>query len=65
MYARSEMRSAARAFCSTSSTEAPRISDRAYILADGRNQLDGPAPALLDDPAVADIYLGGRARGSA
>ena len=40
-------------------------SDRAYILADGRNQLDGPARALLEDPAVADIYLGGRARGSA
>ena len=42
-----------------------RISDRAYILADGRNQLDGQAQALLDDPAVADIYLGGRARGPA
>jgi len=38
------------------------ISDRAYILADGRNQIDADAHRLLEDPAVADIYLGGRAR---
>ena len=41
------------------------ISDRAYILADGRNQLDGPAADILDDPAVAEIYLGGRRKGAA
>jgi branched-chain amino acid transport system ATP-binding protein len=34
------------------------ISDRTYVLAEGRNRLDGPSAALLADPAVADIYLG-------
>ena len=38
------------------------VSDRAYVLADGRNQTDADAHRLLEDPAVADIYLGGRAR---
>lgn len=41
------------------------ISDRAYVMADGRNQLDGPADRILQDPAVAEIYLGGRRRGAA
>ncbi|MDA4846172.1 ABC transporter ATP-binding protein [Hoeflea poritis] len=41
------------------------ISDRAYILADGQNQMDGPAGDILDDPAVAEIYLGGRRKGAA
>ena len=41
------------------------ISDRAYVMADGRNQLDGPAEQILQDPAVAEIYLGGRRRGAA
>ncbi|MCY6382603.1 ABC transporter ATP-binding protein [Hoeflea prorocentri] len=41
------------------------ISDRAYILADGRNQLDGSARDILNDPAVAEIYLGGRRKGAA
>lgn len=41
------------------------FSDRAYILADGRNQHDGPARALLDDPLVGEIYLGGKRRGAA
>lgn len=40
-------------------------SDRAYVLADGRNQLDGPAESLLDDPAVGEIYLGGGRRADA
>jgi len=40
-------------------------SNRAYILADGRNQLDGPARNLLDDPVVGEIYLGGKRRGAA
>jgi len=42
-----------------------RVSDRAYIMADGRNQLEGRAADILDDPAVAEIYLGGRRRGAA
>ncbi len=41
------------------------VSDRAYVMADGRNQLDGPAQQILDDPVVAEIYLGGRRRGAA
>lgn len=36
------------------------ISDRAYVLAEGRNQLDGEAASLLSDPVVSDIYLGVR-----
>ncbi|MGI9332660.1 MAG: ABC transporter ATP-binding protein [Gammaproteobacteria bacterium] len=42
-----------------------RISDRAYVLANGRNQLDGPAANLLADPAVGEIYLGVRPRAGA
>jgi len=38
------------------------ISDRTYVLAEGRNQLDGPSDALMLSPDVASIYLG-RARG--
>jgi ABC-type branched-subunit amino acid transport system ATPase component len=37
-----------------------RVSDRGYVLADGRNRLDGPAADLLADPAVGRIYLGMR-----
>ena len=36
-----------------------RMSDRAYLLVEGRNRRDGPAAALLDDPAVAAAFLGG------
>jgi ABC-type branched-subunit amino acid transport system ATPase component len=38
------------------------VSDRAYVLAEGRNQYEGDATALLDDPVLAEIYLGGRRR---
>ena len=34
------------------------VSDRTYVLADGRNRLNGPSAALAIDPAVAEIYLG-------
>ncbi|HET8728927.1 MAG TPA: ABC transporter ATP-binding protein [Alphaproteobacteria bacterium] len=34
------------------------ISDRTYVLAEGRNRLDGPSAALLEDPQVMEIYLG-------
>jgi len=37
-----------------------RISDRAYVLAEGRNQLQGAAVDLLNDPLVGEIYLGVR-----
>ena len=37
---------------------AMRISDRTYVMAEGRNRLDGKSAELLDDPEVARIYLG-------
>ena len=37
-----------------------RVSDRGYVLAEGRNRFAGPARALLDEPAVAAAFLGGR-----
>lgn len=36
------------------------LSDRAYVLAEGRNQIDGPARALLENRQVREIYLGTR-----
>ena len=41
-------------------TQALRLADHCYILADGRNQIDGSAAELLGSPAVAEIYLGGK-----
>jgi branched-chain amino acid transport system ATP-binding protein len=35
-----------------------RISDRAYVVEDGRVVLDGPGPDLLADPRVHSAYLG-------
>lgn len=35
------------------------ISDRAYVLELGRERLEGPASQLLNDPRVAQLYLGG------
>jgi len=40
--------------------QALRVSDHCYILAEGRNQIDGPAAEIAADPAVGEIYLGGR-----
>ncbi len=37
-----------------------QMADHVYILAEGRNQVDGPAAALRGDRIVADIYLGGK-----
>jgi branched-chain amino acid transport system ATP-binding protein len=37
-------------------------SDRGYVLSDGAARLQGPARGLLGDPAIAEIYLGGRRR---
>ncbi|MFT4728134.1 MAG: neutral amino acid transport system ATP-binding protein [Granulosicoccus sp.] len=36
------------------------VSDRAYILAEGRNQYEGVASELLNDPVLGQIYLGAR-----
>jgi branched-chain amino acid transport system ATP-binding protein len=41
--------------------EALRMSDRAYVLAMGQVALEGEAQALLNDPNVRELYLGGRA----
>lgn len=41
------------------------VSDHCYILAEGCNQLDGPAADILADPVVGEIYLGSRRVGSA
>jgi ABC-type branched-subunit amino acid transport system ATPase component len=40
--------------------QALSIADHCYILAEGRNQIDGPAEKLLSDPVVGEIYLGGK-----
>lgn len=45
--------------------QALRVSDHCYVLAEGRNQIDGPAAAMLTDPVVAEIYMGGRRLGAA
>jgi ABC-type branched-subunit amino acid transport system ATPase component len=37
------------------------IADYGYVLEQGRNRLEGPAPALLQDPEVVRLYLGVRA----
>lgn len=39
-----------------------RLSHRAYVMAEGRNQHDGNAQALLNDPVLGQIYLGARRR---
>ncbi len=39
--------------------EALKISNRAYVLAAGHNQLDGKGKDLLNNPEVARLYLGG------
>lgn len=35
------------------------LADRGYVLATGRNQIDGTGAELLDNPEVARLYLGG------
>ena len=40
--------------------QALRLADHCYILAEGRNQVDGEASKLLNDPIVGEIYLGGK-----
>ncbi len=40
--------------------QAMRLSDHCFILAEGRNQIDGTAADLLQDDVVGQIYLGGK-----
>ena len=35
------------------------VADRAYVLELGRNRFEGAGPALLADPEVKRLYLGG------
>jgi branched-chain amino acid transport system ATP-binding protein len=35
------------------------LADHAYILVQGRNRHEGPARALMSDPLIAALYLGG------
>ena len=37
-----------------------KASDRGYVLAEGRNRMAGRSVDLLNDPAVAETFLGGR-----
>ena len=39
--------------------ESLKLADRGYVLADGQNKLEGPGEALLTDPEVGRLYLGG------
>ncbi len=39
-----------------------RASDRGYVLSEGEMRISGPAADLLANPAVGEIYLGGRRR---
>ncbi|MEM9582990.1 MAG: ABC transporter ATP-binding protein [Pseudomonadota bacterium] len=45
--------------------QAMRLADHCYILAEGRNQIDGPAADLRNNNVVGDIYLGNRRIGAA
>ncbi len=40
------------------------VSDRGYVLTEGRTRFAGPARALLDEPRVAEAYLGSRRAGA-
>jgi branched-chain amino acid transport system ATP-binding protein/neutral amino acid transport system ATP-binding protein len=40
--------------------ESLSVSDRAYVLVDGRNHLEGPARQVADDPDIRRLFLGGR-----
>lgn len=40
--------------------EALKVSDRAYVLVDGRNRMEGEAGALAENPDIRRLFLGGR-----
>ncbi len=39
--------------------QALKIANRGYVLVDGKNKFEGGGQALLDDPEVAEMFLGG------
>ena len=39
------------------------LADRGYVLEGGQNRFEGAGDALLADPQVAQLYLGGAGRG--
>ncbi len=39
------------------------VADRGYVLENGQNRFEGAGDALLTDPQVAELYLGGAPRG--
>lgn len=39
--------------------QALQIADWAYVLDDGTERYEGPGPAVLDDPEIGRLYLGG------
>ena len=41
------------------------LADRGYVLESGQNRFTGRGAELLDDPQVAELYLGGRSAGDA
>ena len=41
-----------------------RMSDRGYVLVEGRNHMSGTADALMGDGAIAEAFLGSKASGS-
>ena len=45
--------------------QAMRMADHCFILAEGRNQVDGTAQDLMNDKVVGEIYLGARRMGAA
>ena len=46
--------------CKSNAKAALRISDRGYVLAEGKNRIGGPAKELLEDPEIRKIFLGVR-----
>ncbi|MGI9316708.1 MAG: ABC transporter ATP-binding protein [bacterium] len=42
--------------------QALKIANRGYVLVDGKNKFEGGGQALLDDPEVAEMFLGGGAQ---
>ena len=41
------------------------MSNRGYVLDLGKDRFEGPGKDLLEDPKVAELYLGGTARSTA
>ena len=52
-------KSTARLIVEQNAAKALSLSDRAYVFDLGRNRFEGPGPALLADPEVKRLYLGG------